>query len=1094
MTSSYKPEFVDNRQGNTLAEALKAYLEWLATYAVPTDLSIATGYFNPEGYFLIADQLEGLQSTRLLLGAEPIPDYLGQHRKPRKLRSEVFNSKAVDEALKALSEGLDDDRDLLGFSHEIDSRLQKLIDYLQTGNIKVRRYTKGFLHGKAFIFDQELGLLSGSSNFTAAGLTTNMELNLGRYDATPVKQVKQWFDDLWEEAEDFDLAGIYAKRYQDFDPHLIYLRVLWELYGDELNQEEITSGRIPLTNFQNDGINRAKLMLQEYNGVLIADAVGLGKTFIGGELIRHTAEMLRQRALLICPAALRDGTWKSFIATYQFYVEVVSFEEFAAHMEFLETNGSKGSHVLQANLNEYSLVVIDEAQAFRNPGITRSAGLRKILQGSPPKKLVLMSATPVNNSLWDLYYLLSYFIKQDAAFAHRGIMSLRSHFSDAQREDPAELKPDRLFDVLDTVTVRRTRNFIKKYFAYDTIKGPDDVPITIKFPQPHVARIDYDIELMMPGLLDDFAKKVMPEIGEPELTFARYSPEHYRKDSTPTPETGLIGLLRSSLLKRLESSPHAFSNTLKKMIDDHETFLAALNKGWVLTSDEIHEWEETDNDESLDLLVKDPDGASASSFDVSALTAAVRNDAGILANFLAASENVIREKDTKLQSLVKALKEIVASADNEGGFDEQEVRNKRKIIIFSYFSDTVTWIEEHLSKVIESEPELARYKNRLISITGDKTNQGVSREHAIFGFAPQSSEAPPGVDEDRFDILVTTDVLAEGQNLQQCRNIINYDLPWNPMRLVQRHGRIDRIGSPHNDVYIWCVFPDSHLEELLALEARIRRKVAQAAASIGIESEVIPGSATGEIIFSSKYDEIESLRRGEATLLESGGEDPHAHSGEEYRQELRQGIDVRGNEIKQLPWAAGSGLKGGLTEGHFFCCKVGDRVFLRFVPTDSSPIITNRLECLRRISCNEKTPRYISDSLQASVYQAWDQARYSVYEEWQYSTDPKNLQPRIRPLLSTLAEHLRRYPPSDVEQHELDRTIDALEAPWAQRIVQELNRAFNTPDTETYEKSKNIIQKVKDLALEPFAPPDPLPPIDEDEVKLVCWLAVSTTE
>src|SRR5205814_1548642 len=129
---------------------------------------------------------------------------------------------------------------------------------------------------------------------------------------------------------------------------------------------------------------------------------------------------------------------------------------------------------------------------------------------------------------------------------------------------------------------------------------------------------------------------------------------------------------------------------------------------------------------------------------------------------------------------------------------------------------------------------------------GDESADGVSREAAVFGFAPESSEAPPGSDEDLLDILVTTDVLAEGVNLQQGRNIINYDLPWNPMRLVQRHGRIDRIGSPHRDVFIRCFFPDERLEALLDLESRIRRKVAQAAASVGMEHEVIPGAAVSD--------------------------------------------------------------------------------------------------------------------------------------------------------------------------------------------------------------------------------------------------------
>ena len=192
-------------------------------------------------------------------------------------------------------------------------------------------------------------------------------------------------------------------------------------------------------------------------------------------------------------------------------------------------------------------------------------------------------------------------------------------------------------------------------------------------------------------------------------------------------------------------------------------------------------------------------------------------------------------------------------------------------------------------------------------------------------------------------------------------------------------------------------------------------------------------------------------------------------------------------------WAAGSGFAGGPQEGHFFCCRVGNRLYLRFVPADGSDIIPNTLECLRRISCSEDTPRHIPDSLQESVYDAWDKARGSVFQEWQYLTDPANLQPRIRPLFRNLADHLRKYPPSDVTQDEVDRTVDALEAPWALRIERELRNTFNIPETDPREKSKLVYEKVKDLALEPFIPPDPLPPIDEDEVQLVCWMAVSNT-
>jgi hypothetical protein len=375
-------------------------------------------------------------------------------------------------------------------------------------------------------------------------------------------------------------------------------------------------------------------------------------------------------------------------------------------------------------------------------------------------------------------------------------------------------------------------------------------------------------------------------------------------------------------------------------------------------------------------------------------------------------------------------------------------------------------------------------------VAGQEARGGVSREDAVFGFVPESSDAPVGRDEDRFDILLTTDVLAEGVNLQQCRSIINYDLPWNPMRLVQRHGRIDRIGSPHSDVYVRCFFPDARLEALLDLENRIRRKLAQAAATIGVESEVIPGGATSDVVFSETRAEIEALRREETDLLETAGEDPRAHSGEEYRQELRKGLETREAAIKSLPWAAGSGIAGGPQRGHFFCAKVGDRPFLRFVPLDGGTVVRNTLHCLRTITCAEDSPRHLPPDLAEATYAAWAAARRDVFDEWTFSTDPANLQPRIRPFFRAAAEHLRRYPPADLPQKELDDTVEALEAPWGVRIERALKEVFDPDSRDHQAASVALVEKVRKLGLQPFVQPEPLPVIGEDEIALVCWMAV----
>ena len=326
-----KPEFVDNREVK-LVQALCTHLDWLEkTYAQPTELCVATGYFNPEGFALIAERLEKLKSVRLLLGAEPVPPPVKPIRMPGDPLGPRFEEKLVRRELSRQQEGLERDRNLMDFAPGADKAVQRPLSFLASGKIEVRRYEKSFMHGKAFLFatDNE-GVVAGSSNFTAAGLTSNLELNLGRYDPTPVAKVRHWFEFLWAEAVPFDLAKVYEARYEAYAPYLIFLRVLWERYKDELEEERRGEGeRIRLTTFQTDGINRAFRILDVYKGVLISDGVGLGKTFVGGEILRRVIEENRQRALLVAPAALRDGTWERFRDRHQLYVETISYEELA---------------------------------------------------------------------------------------------------------------------------------------------------------------------------------------------------------------------------------------------------------------------------------------------------------------------------------------------------------------------------------------------------------------------------------------------------------------------------------------------------------------------------------------------------------------------------------------------------------------------------------------------------------------------------------------------------------------------------------------------------------------------------------------------
>jgi hypothetical protein len=190
-----------------------------------------------------------------------------------------------------------------------------------------------------------------------------------------------------------------------------------------------------------------------------------------------------------------------------------------------------------------------------------------------------------------------------------------------------------------------------------------------------------------------------------------------------------------------------------------------------------------------------------------------------------------------------------------------------------------------------------------------------------------------------------------------------------------------------------------------------------------------------------------------------------------------------------LPWGAGSGFINGRATGHFFCAKVGDRVFLRFVPAEGEPIVKDILRCLKLIACKEDTPLYEPDNAREAAYAAWQRARRDIFDEWKFGTDPANLQPRVRAGMKAAAEHIRKYPPAHLTQEQIDRLIECIEAPWGVRIERQIRDCLE--DSKRVEASIAIAAKVKELGLEPFKPAAPLPPIEEDEVRLVCWLAVT---
>ena len=1111
MTGVEKPELALNRGGQTVATSLSGFISHAATgFVGGASLDVATAYFNVGGYSLLADALDQASGVRLLLGAEPVPP----ENRRRALRTESVHPQRAArsrllQALASHERNLLVERDHLGFTFEADVTARRLVEWLRSGRVQVRRLEGRFLHGKAFLVgDRSHGVVAGSSNFTYAGLATNLELNLGNYSPHVVGQVQDWFNELWDEAVDYDLASLFEARFEPHSPQLVYLRMLWEFYGEELEAEAAAEGvpQIHLTAFQSDGLWRAKRIMDERNGVLIADEVGLGKTFLAGELIREAALDRRQRVLVITPATLRDGPWRAFKSEHLLPMELVSYEELMSDRR-LNPDHTTAVKLEAKDINDYAMVVIDEAHNLRNPGTQRAHALRRLLAGSPPKKLVMLTATPVNNSLWDLYHLLGYFLRNDAVFADAGIRSLRDHFANAMALNPDDLTPEHLFDVLDAVAVRRTRSFVKRFYPNDTIRvGGREQPIV--FPTPRVHKVDYNLDEVMPGFFDRFAHALDPDadLDDPSvLSLARYSPSQYRLDhEVDAYEVQLAGLMRSGLLKRFESSPYAFAETCERMAKSHDAFLSLLDNGQVATGIALADWMATDSDEmdeeQLDTYLGGIVGLTdaAAQYDIDLLRGRVDRDRSLLRSFAAEARTVTRTDDPNLAALIEELADIAAQAAAEG-IGPEDARDRRKVLIFSYYADTVDWVFEHLAAVIHEDERLSPYRGRIASLSG--TTGTESKESVLWGFAPRTTDAPEGSDVDRFDIVVTTDVLAEGVNLQQARHIINYDLPWNPMRLVQRHGRIDRIGSHHNEVFLRCVFPDDRLDDLLGLEERLHRKIAQAAASIGV-GEVLPDqTAQAEINFTETREEIERIRSGDAGIFERGGTTRGALSGEEFRQELRQALEDTdlANQIKSLPWGSGSGMTvaAGGRPGYVFCARVGDhpRPLFRFVASGGdaeTSVVDETLACLHkaRPPAGFNTPRHLDDAALQGAFSAWETARAHIVDQWNFMSDKANLEPKIPLRLRRAAEILREHPPPTLTQDELERAIDTINAPYPERTIRTFQAAISNADNPT-DQAQNVLGVIRTLGLEPYTPPTPLPEITREDVHLVTWLALT---
>src|SRR5664280_161849 len=361
------------------------------------------------------------------------------------------------------------------------------------------------------------------------------------------------------------------------------------------------------------------------------------------------------------------------------------------------------------------------------------------------------------------------------------------------------------------------------------------------------------------------------------------------------------------------------------------------------------------------------------------------------------------------------------------------------------------------------------YRGRVAAISGSDG----SKEEVLWGFAPRTTDAPPTRAADRFDIVVSTDVLSEGVNLQQARHIVNYDLPWNPMRLVQRHVRIDRIGSRCAEVFLRCIFPDRQLDELLGLEERLQLKLRQALASVGV-AEVLPGGPVADISFTETRAEIERLRTEDASLFDRGGTALGVLSGEEYRQQLRAALEdeLLAERIQRLPWGSGSGfVRPGGPAGFVFCARVADhpRVQFRWVEPggpDGPASVADTLACLAQARQAQGAERVLDDAVHARAYAAWDRARADIVMHWNDAADPANLAATVAPTMQRAVELVRRARPTDMPLDEADRLVDRLQTTYPPRILRQVRQVTGSAQSAP-DQVRALARLADELGLQP---------------------------
>ena len=980
-------DIIDNRS-EKLAEHINLILD-------STERArFAVGYFFLSGFQSIAKELQHVKELRLLIGnttnretleqlaegyrrLEQVADVAEAQTYPKRIESQQMGTETAENITESV--------ELMDQTDEGELLIKTLVEMIEEKRLRVRVYTKGRLHAKAYIFDYdgeeryEKGIaVVGSSNLTLSGVSHNTELNVVVQGNGNHAELCRWFDELWDEAQDFDESLMEVMKSSwaiaPASPYDIYMKTLYELVkdrleggdeGDILWEDDITK---QLADFQKVAVQQAVQIIRDYGGAFVSDVVGLGKSYVGAAIVKYFEWTEGVRPLIICPAPLVD-MWERYNEVYQLNARVLSMGVLREgdRGQDEQANSTISTILNDVLYHERNFVLVDESHNFRHPDTQRYKVLQTFL--ATGRRCCFLTATPRNKSAWDIYHQIKLFHPDDTTDLPIDPPNLRTYFRQIEKREK------NLPDLLGNILIRRTRNHILRWYGLD---GETDQPVDPSrfqeyldghrrayvvvggdkqfFPKRVLETISYNIEETYQGLY----VRLRERIGKPrsdqlkssstsELTYARYGLWNYviEEKQKQEPYTNLQrsginlrGLMRILLFKRFESSVYAFQVSVRRLLKIHERFLEALEEGIVPAGDAaqdiLYEPNDAEEQDLMDALRQASAQYNIADFKIKELRADIEHDLQLLRAMSDLVSPITAAQDTKLQTLKKRLAEPPL---NEG-----------KCLIFTQYADTARYLYENIN------PNGERADIDVI-YSGDK-----SKERVVGRFAPKANPEYQLRGESELSTLIATDVLAEGLNLQDGDKIINYDLHWNPVRLIQRFGRIDRIGSEHNVIYGFNFLPEIGIEQNLGLQQILQHRIQEIHDTIGEDAAILDNSE--QLNEAAMYAIYEG--EGEQLSLFEESEDEKTidlNEAEEILRQLRRENPAEYERIANLRDGIRAAIPKG-SQGTYLFCQAGryQQLFLldergSIISRDISRIL-NQIECEPELSGGELPADY----------------------------------------------------------------------------------------------------------------------------------------